>query len=175
MLEIVLAAALMASDAPVKPVWLEVLRPTILTLAIDGELVDPRECAFLLKHDFAGDLAILRTRYDEFKNCPKLDECNRWPDRKLINDLLSMNRFCRNIFTKRLELDLLYEDALKDAIGDCDRLYQVWDTVRDAQCDYYYVTVRRNALKLLRDLIGDEAFYNGQMPPNVPVWHLPRR
>jgi hypothetical protein len=44
--------------------------------------------------------------------------------------------------------------------------------VRDARCDYYYVTVRRLALKRLRELVGDEAYYAGNLPPCVPIWRL---
>jgi hypothetical protein len=58
------------------------------------------------------------------------------------------------------------------ALQETDRLYQVWDAVRDARCDYYYVTVRRQALKRLRELIGDEAYYSASFPPCVPFWRF---
>ncbi len=174
--EIVLAAALLAGpkDVPVDASLIEALRPTILALAVSSEILDPRERAFLLTQDPVGDLAMLQGRNEEFRSYPVLGECSRYPDRKLINDFLALNRTFRNDLNKRLEIDLVHMDVIRDAIVETDQLYQVWDTVRDAQCDYYYVTVRRQALKLLRDLVGDEAFYSGQMPPNIPVWHLPR-
>jgi hypothetical protein len=34
------------------------------------------------------------------------------------------------------------------------------------------VTVRRQALKKLREMIGENAYYYGQMPPSVPVWRF---
>ncbi len=175
--EIVLAAALLVGpkDVPVDANWIEVLRPTILTLAVNSEILDPRERAFLLTQDPVGDLAMLQGRNEDFKGLPYLGECSRYPDRKLINDFLALNRSYRNDLNKRLEIDLIHADVIRDAIVDTDQLYQVWDTVRDAQCDYYYVTVRRQALGLLRELIGAEAFYSGRMPPSIPVWHLPRR
>ena len=57
---------------------------------------------------------------------------------------------------------------------EADRLYQIWDLVRDNRCDYYYVTVRRQALKKLKEMIGDQAYYSGQLPPHVPVWQFAR-
>ena len=57
-------------------------------------------------------------------------------------------------------------------LAETDRLYLVWDAVRDARCDFYYVTVRRQALKKLRDLVGDEAYATGELPPNVPTWRF---
>ena len=47
-------------------------------------------------------------------------------------------------------------------------------TVRDARSEYYYVTVRRQALVLLRHLAGNHAFYSGQLPPHVPIWRFSR-
>jgi len=177
--EIVLAAVLLSApkDLPVLPEqagWLEAMRPCLLAVAIDAEILDPRERAFLFTQDLIGDLAMLRSRKDEFARAPLLSECERFPERKLINDLLALNRSYRNDLNARLTLDSIHMEELRTAIGETDQLYQAWDTVRDARCDYYYVTVRRQSLQLLRDLIGAEAFYNGQMPPNVPVWHFPR-
>ena len=63
---------------------------------------------------------------------------------------------------------------LCETIGEVDRLYHLWDNIRDSRCDYYYVTIRRQALKKIRDEIGVAAFYNGQLPPHVPVWRFQR-
>ena len=61
---------------------------------------------------------------------------------------------------------------LRVALQETDRLYQVWDKVRDARCPYYYVTVRRQALKQLRELVGEDSYYSGNLPPCVPLWHF---
>ena len=45
---------------------------------------------------------------------------------------------------------------------------------RHAACEYYYVTVRRQALKKLKEMIGDQAYYSGSLPPHVPVWRFAR-
>ena len=177
--EIVLAAALLTApkDLPVPPNqagWIDALRPALVTLAIDAEILDPREKAFILTQDPIGDLAMLQGRGEDLSRVPRLAECQRFPERKMINDFLGLNRSYRNDLSARLAIDLVHSEELRTAISETDQLYQAWDTVRDARCDYYYVTVRRQALGLLRDIIGAEAFYNGNMPPNVPVWHFPR-
>jgi hypothetical protein len=154
--------------------WVEVLRPSVLALAMDAEVLDPREKGFVMGQDVLGDLAMLQGRYVEFYKAPLLSEGTRFPDRKLINEFLALNRSYRNQLTQRLAIDLVYSEEIRTAIQETDQLYQIWDTVRDARCDYYYVTVRRQALSLLRDLIGAEAFYTGELPPHVPVWHFPR-
>lgn len=177
MFDFVLAAALLTAPKDAPPVdanWIEVLRPTILTLAVDGEILDPRERVFLFTQDPNGDLTMLRGRNEDLAKCPQLGECERYPNRKMINDFLALNRSYRNDLTARLTIDLVHADDIRSAIIETDQLYQVWDSIRDAQCEYYYITVRRQSLGLLRDLIGTEAFYSGQMPPNIPIWHLRR-
>ena len=177
--ECVLAAVLLTSPtemplAPHQAAWVETVRPVVLTLAIDAQILDPREKGFVLSSDMIADLTMLQGRYRDLASAPYLDEGQRFPDRKLINDLLAMNRAFRNQLSSRLSVDLVHAEELRSAIIQTDQLYQVWDTVRDGRCDYYYVTVRRQAFALLRDLVGPESFYNGQLPPHLPVWLFPR-
>lgn len=181
--EAVIAVALLLSPAPAEETasnptlaaWGEALHPSLLALSIDAEILDPREKGFVLAIDVAGDLAMLRRRACDLASAPQLEEAERLPDRKYVQDLMATNRCFRNHLSARLEIDLIYADDLRDAVVETDQLYDVWDTVRDARCEYYYVTVRRQALQLLRELIGPEAYYSGQLPPHVPVRHLSSR
>ena len=86
--------------------------------------------------------------------------------------LLAFNRAYRQHIDVRQPLELLNWWELRVALQETDHLYQVWDAVRDARCDYYYVTVRRLALKRLRDLVGEEAYYSSNLPPCVPLWRF---
>jgi hypothetical protein len=174
--ECLVAALLLTApqDAPQDHAWAMVLRPNILALATDAEVLDPREKGFVMGQDLLGDLAMLQGRYAEFSRAPLLAEAERFPDRKLINEYLALNRAYRNQLTQRLAIDLIHAEEIRVALSDTDQLYQIWDAVRDSRCDYYYVTVRRQSLSLLRDLIGAESFYSGRMPPQVPVWHFSR-
>jgi hypothetical protein len=155
---------------------LATVRPTLQALAISLEILDPREVRFLLMRteDFSGDLKLLQRRYKELADAPPLHDCMRFPDRALINDLLSFNRAYRQHLDNRQSLEATYWWELREVLQEADRLYQIWDTVRDARCDYYYVTVRRQALKKLKEMVGDEAYYNGTLPPHVPVWRFAR-
>ena len=42
-------------------------------------------------------------------------------------------------------------------INENERLYKIWDAIRDAKSDMHYVTTRRMALLKLRDMIGPDA------------------
>jgi hypothetical protein len=179
--EYLLAVALLTApaDAPepaVNPDLYLNLRPTLQQLAIQWEILDPREVRYVLtrSEDFSSDLKLLRRRYQELADAPPLCECYRFPDRATISDLLAFNRAYRQHLDSRQSVELVHWWELREAIQETDRLYQVWDTIRDARCDYYYVTVRRQALKRLRDTLGPEAYYAGSLPPHVPVWLFQR-
>ena len=152
------------------------VRPTLQKVAISWEILDPREVRYVLTRteDFNADLKLLRRRYRELADAPPLCDCVRFPQRTLINELLSFNRTYRQHLDSRQALDPTGRWDLHESLQEADRLYQIWDTVRDARCDYYYVTVRRQALKKLREAIGPHSYYAGCLPPHVPVWRFAR-
>jgi hypothetical protein len=176
-----LAVVLLTSpaDSPDPPGELEpfaTVRPTVQALAIDWEILDPREARFVLTRweDFPANLAMVRRRCHDLADAPPLYDCLRFPDRTLVNDLLAFNRAYKQHLDNRQAMELANAWELHEMSLEADRLYQVWDTVRDTRCDYYYVTVRRQALKKLRATIGDQAYYSGCLPPHVPVWRFGR-
>ena len=180
-LDYALAVALLASpseslDLTGVSEHLATVRPTIQAVAIYWEILDPREVRYVLMRsdDFSGDLKLLRRRYAELHDAPPLYDQMRFPDRLLINDLLSFNRAYRQTLDNRQALELASWWELNEMVQEVDRLYNVWDTIRDVRCEYYYVTVRRQALKKLRDTLGNEAYYNGKLPPHVPIWQFVR-
>lgn len=152
------------------------VRPVLQTLALDWELLDPRETRYVMNRpeDFTGDLKLLRRRYGELREAPPSYDCMRFPDRNLINELLKFNREYRQHLEARQASESMYWWELRESMIECDRIYQVWDLVREANCDYYYVTVRRQALKKLQESLGDQAYYSGVLPPHVPVWRFAR-
>jgi hypothetical protein len=151
-----------------------VVGPTLQGLAVRWEILDPREVRYVLARpeDFASDLQLLQRRYQDLADAPLLQDCERFPDRATINDLLAFNRAFRRHIDVRQPVELARWWELRTVLQETEQLYQIWDTVRDARCEYYYVTVRRQALKRLRDLLGNDAYYTGQLPPYVPVWHF---
>ena len=152
------------------------MKGPIQTLAVKWEILDPREVRYILarQEDFAADLNLLRRRYHELAGAPAVADSHRFPERAIVNDLLAFNRAYRQHIDYRQPLELIHWWELRTALQETDQLYQVWDAVRDARCDYYYVTVRRQALKRLRELIGGEAYYSSNLPPCVPLWRFQR-
>lgn len=176
-----LAAALLASDPPMElpdPGMLReqfaTLRGPLVQLALDWEILDSRETRFVLvkPEELDSDLAMLRRRCQELRNAPGLEDAQRFPDRAMVNELLVFNRAYRKWLEERQTVDSVHADDLRRVQRETDQLYQVWDAVRDARCEYYYVTVRRQALKRLRELLSDENYAQGKLPPHVPLWRF---
>lgn len=178
--ETVLAAALLTTGPVELPeelvCWRVVVAEPLKSLSFQEEILDRREADHILQSRpvFAGDVRLLQGRFAELRHAPYLEECRRFPDRKLVNEFLNFNRAYRQDLVARMAIDKVHAEELRFVLAEVDALYQVWDTVRDARCEFYYDTVRRQALDLLRRLIGDEAFYSGRLPPHVPVWSITR-
>jgi hypothetical protein len=181
-LDAILAVALLTtppeladfSDPIFTPELYAQVRPTLQSLAVQWEVLDPREVRYVLirLEDFPSDLKLLRRRYHELCDAPPLQDCKRFPDRSTISDLLAFNRSYRQHLDSRQAIELVNWWGLQEEVEEVDRLYQVWDTLRDARCDYYYVTVRRQALKRLREMVGPEAYCTNTLPPHVPYWRF---
>jgi hypothetical protein len=177
--DLLLAAALLTAPpgvpetTPAAEHWANV-RDAVHKLAVDWEILDPRETRYILSRpeDFTADINLLRRRHQELAAAPKVGDGYRFPDRSAVNDLVRFNRAFRKHLDQRHELETDRCEELRAAMRETEHLYHVWDAVRDARCEFYYVTVRRQALKKLKEMVGDEAYAAGTLPPNVPTWRF---
>ncbi|GEM_PF-2590501 len=174
-----LAAVLLTApaDAPLPAetlAWAEACRTPLLVLALDAQLLDPREDLNYLtrRQNAACDLRALQGRYRDFAFAPLVQESLRFPDRNTALEFLAFNRAYRNDLQARLEFDPGDAAALRAALAEADQLYHLWCLIADTRWGAIYVTPRRQALQMLREQIGAEAFFSGQLPPYVPVWRL---
>ncbi len=153
-----------------------IVRDAILHTAVEWQILDRRETRYVLAKpdDFQEDLDFLRKRRADLAEAPKVIDATRLPDRAVINDCIRFNRS----FRKNLELRMAWEpdraDFILEVINETERLYKIWDAIRDAKSDLHYVTTRRIALLKLRDLIGPAAYECGPTPPFVPDWRFAR-
>jgi hypothetical protein len=181
LLEYTLAVLLLTAPAggpepDINPDLLPGLRPALQRLALKWEILDEQEAGYVLARPetFAHDLKLLRRRYQELADAPPLSDCERFPDRATVSELLAFNRVYREYLTRRQAVEPARRWELREAIQETDRLYAVWEAIGDARRDFWYVTFRRQALKRLRDTLGPEAYYTGSLPPHVPVWRFQR-
>jgi hypothetical protein len=174
-----LAASLLTTppDVPEPPIpaddW-PCVQEALQNLAVEWEILDPKEVRYVLarRDDFENDLNLLRRRYQDLQDAPKLSDCQRFPDRGTVTELLAFNRAYRRFLDARQTMEHDRCACVRMALKETDSLYQVWDAVRDARCDYYYVTVRRQALKRLQTMLGPDGYAAGELPPHVPLWRF---
>src|SRR5690242_16867636 len=94
-LDYLLAAALLASpadkDVAVGPDTFGTVGPAVQRLALQWEILDPREVRYVLTRpeDFQADLKLLQRRYHELANAPPVSDCLRFPDRAVVSELLA--------------------------------------------------------------------------------------
>lgn len=174
---VLIAAAMIVSpvDSPVPAeANTAAVRMWIQQLAVPMEILDPREVKYMCSRpeDFSTDVQLLRRRYAELKDAPSVMDSMRFPEREAVNDFLSFNRAYKQHLDMAQQVQLHKWLEYQQAIQETEQLYQLWDNVRDARCEYYYVTVRRQALLRLRDKLGNQDYYAGKLPPYVPLWRF---
>ena len=108
---------------------------------------------------------------DDLQHAPRLHATAHFPERTVVNELLLFNRAYRQHLENCLPI-YPRSNELRAAKEETEILYQVWDCVRDARCEYYYVHIRRQALKRLYDMLGEVDFWKGNLPPHVPYWRF---
>lgn len=168
---------LIGPPAPGLPADLfDLTRWPLQLLACSWEIMDPRETDYVLARleSFDADLRMLRQRRGDLAGAPLAADALRFPDRTTVNDYLLLNRDHHRHLDHRQAGEPARWCELSDALRETNALYQVWDTVRDARCEYHYITMRRHALKRLRETLGEEAYYAGRLPPYVPLWRFDR-
>lgn len=170
--EVVIAAALLLGPKEITAPesLVAAVRPQIMSLAIKLEIIDQREVP-----TWGNDLHTLQDRYAVMRDLPWMDEVNRFPQLELIKEAMELNRQYRCYLSQRLAIDAVHEADIRQAISENDQLRHIWDTLSDARSPYYYLTVKRESLRVLRELIGPERFYSGNLGPPIPLRHLPRR
>jgi hypothetical protein len=180
-LDYVLAVAVLTTpvgDAEAVPlVEHAYLARPIREVALHWEILDPREVDYVLNRSdsFEADLRLLRRRYDELADAPPVIDAVRFPTRDLVCELLTFNRtYHAHLICCREALGN-GRPGIDQVLSETDALYRIYDLVRDARSEFYYVSVRRQALAALREAIGRADYGNGVLPPHVPVWRFARR
>jgi hypothetical protein len=120
------------------------------------------------------DIQLIRLRNRCLHNAPRICEVLNLPSRETAAAFRNFNREFRNRLAERVKSNQggWQNDELTIVLGEADQQFAVWSAIYEARSDSYYLTVKREALKKLRILIGDEAYYSHNFPPCVPYWRF---
>jgi len=144
--------------------------PVLQCVALGMELMDRRECRYWLADpaQLDYDLADMRRRFFELRDAPPLCDAIRFPPMELCRELRGWNTEYKQWLQDRARL-FPREVWIPEAIAECEELWTIWDTALDAGNPDYYVFWRRRSLKRLRELIGEQMYYSGCLPPHIPA------
>ncbi len=143
--------------------------------AIEMEIMDEREnrYIFIKKEEFKTDMRLMANRYRELRDVPSLSELWKIPQTKDgLSSSITFNREFRKTVEVRMRLETDRTEGFMQVLKETDELYRIYDAARDAKCEFYYITVRRQAMKKLVCMLGQENFEYGIYPPCVPTWHF---
>jgi hypothetical protein len=102
---------------------------------------------------------------------PTLADCERFPPAPFACAALEFNRAYHNYIESRQAIGMHHWWYWDEVLTETDYLYHCWDALYTARRSHDD-DVRRGALERLRELIGEEAYFQGTMPPSVPVWRF---
>ena len=165
----VLVLVLSPFELPVPHRASEAYWQALKQVALDLELTGPR-CPWI--NDFESEVRWVRKNWREASDCPPLSDGDRLPPASLIRQLLNTNCAYRQFLEARREVRRLDWDELTELLSETNRLREVWQCAADATSADHIWVCRRRALKRLRDLVGEEAYDAGSLPPCVPLWRF---
>lgn len=168
---------IMPPGSPITPVSREVWivrRKAIMIQAINLGLMDELEAywEFRLQQSFPEDVDKVRRLWQDCKNLPPISDAYRFPDPDSAWEAMSFNSRYRQHVKGMAALSSHTRDSWQNVEREALYLYKIWDTTRDATNNIFTVARRRRLLQQLREMIGDEAYRAGMMPPSVPIWRF---
>jgi hypothetical protein len=138
-------------------------------VAWDLELTGPR-CPWI--NDFESEVRWVRKNWRDAADCPPLADSTRLPPLGHIRELLNFNAAYRQYLEARREVRRHEWDEITEIVSETDHLREVWQAAADATSEDHIWVCRRRALKHLKELLGDQAYDAGTMPPCVPLWRF---
>jgi hypothetical protein len=162
------------SDAIAPASWIYSLRESLADCAESLEIMDVRERPYILGRDddIYSDVRLLRRRHMELLHAPHLWVGDLMPDSDTLSRNLAFNRQFRQELERRHRVDLGQARVLQAVMHETDNLHRIWDLAHDAMCGSYYIVYRRQALRNLREVIGEQAIQSGLLPPHIPIWRF---
>jgi hypothetical protein len=141
---------------PETPALREAIRRQAIALGLlepDGQVDELRHWLRWLRNAYGG---------------PPLADLERFPPYDVAMTWLILNRQFRETLTARIVLERHHRAELSVVLEEAQRLYDIFDALRDAQRTSYNLTYRRTRLKQLWLLLGPEDYGAARLPCPIP-------
>ena len=155
---------------------LPVFRSTLLKVLFDLDLASEDDPLDGYNNNQYGNFITfehLQEWVASISNLPHSWESERfWTDQKLREDHLASNRLYQQRLKLMIDLEPHNRDHYESVLEETQRLFNIWNTTDDMlrARDFGNVRLCRRYLNDLKELIGEEAFYRGVLPPHLPTY-----
>jgi hypothetical protein len=153
-------------------------KEALLALGVRLEVMDRRETYFFqIPELYEKDVDIIRNRILDLKGAPTLSDIQRYDhlSKDEINATIRLNRAYKLHLETRMAWEPDRQMILSEAIRETELCYRAWSNLAEMRTPFYFVSVRRRAALVFRDIVGEEAFQGGELPPSVPHWRFNQR
>lgn len=170
----IIALALLVSDISPEPFNNPQIRGAISKIAIQQELMDPREISHIMARgpEFEVDLKLLRERYKDLKDAPSIADAELLPHMDALTEGVAFNHRYIEYMSQKRDMEIWRSHLYDVVIQEARILEYIYNLAKDGRAKHYYVTVRRRAMKSLVEKIGYTNFYRGNFPPCAPTWRF---
>lgn len=114
-------------------------------------------------------------RAEELKRVPYLRDAQLLPSEEDCAIACQHHWVYRRYIEARRAWEPRRWEFYDQCLADATRLGEIWDTVASARRAEYYVVCRRRHLAKLKDLLGEDAYHAGRLPPATPIWRYEER
>lgn len=138
-------------------------------ISVGLELVGPHEN---WASDFRSELRYVRHYWRTLNDAPTLGDCCVLPPAWLVQDLCRLNEQYQCHLQMQQVMYPHRADDFNEVLREAKKLHAVWDSVRRATGPNQAWAYRRRMLRQLKEMVGEEAYYAGRLPPSVPLWRF---
>lgn len=104
---------------------------------------------------------------------PPLSDLARFPSIDVVEYELKCNRLYHDYILSRRAVEHRHWWVMHEVVVETNQLHTAWDTLWRAQLHGHSHIGRgnkqRDGLARLRELLGPERYYAGEMPPAIPI------
>ena len=164
---VVLALLSLPIEVPVprnvpEPVW-----DTLKRVSLAIEIVGPHE---RWRSDFQAEFSYVHTHWRELAEAPPLADSYRFPPAYVAAEYCRFNTTYQEYLRSRRWLFHHHQDAYSLCLKESKYLALIWTAVYGSVDRSSSFVSQRRYLTRLRELLGLEAYYAGDLPPPVPLW-----
>jgi len=134
-----------------------------------AQIVGPHE---IWRSDFNLEIGYIRSYWDEMASAPPWYDHFRFPPVNVAAECCRLNLAYQDYLANRQLVCRADAEELRSAASEAKMIHSIWRVVQQCTDGTASWVHQRRALHSLKQLIGDEDYHAGNLPPAVPGWRF---